>query len=202
MTDYQPQYSSDPLTPMNPYQNTSNTLEINPSDNFNETIPNKTQIKKSNGIGPLFLFLIFFMVGLITTVFFIIEGMRNTRVPVYSSIFTFLFLIVGYIPFCTLTISTKIHIDNSVGIITITKRKFFCCFNESVKIQINKIEQAFIKEIQLDEVDNKYEIFFKLLNGNEIPVCEYESKTGSYYDFNRIKSALPQNIIFNSNIKK
>ena len=56
MTDYQPQYSSDPLTPMNPYQNTSNTLEINPSDNFNETIPNKTQIKKSHGIGPLFFF--------------------------------------------------------------------------------------------------------------------------------------------------
>ena len=121
------------------------------------------------------------------TVLIIIYGMRTSEIPVYISLFIFLFLIIGYIPGSLITISTKIHIDNSAGIITKTKRKTFCCFNVSVEIQINEIEQVFIKEIEHDESSNTFKLFFKLLNGNEIPICEYESKDESYKYFNNIK---------------
>ena len=132
--------------------------------------------------------------------FLIIDGMRTGEMPVYISFFTFFILIVGYIPGSLMTISTKIHIDNSTGIITITKTKTFCCFNVSEKIQINKIEQAFIKETEHDESNSTFKIFFRLLNRNEIPICEYERKNESYIYFNDIKNALPQNIIFNDKI--
>ncbi len=96
--------------------------------------------------------------------------MRTGEMPVYISFFTFFILIVGYIPGSLMTISTKIHIDNSTGIITITERKTFCCFNVSLKIQINKIEQAFIKQIEHDRSCNIHHIISRLLDGHEIKV--------------------------------
>ena len=201
MTDYQAQVSYDPLIPINPSQNPSNPLEVSPSDNFNGTNPVKTLIKRRSQIWVASVVsIVFFMLGSAFTAHIVIEGMGTNGFSVYPSFFTFFVLITGYTLGSLVTISTKIYIDNSTGIITITRRKTFCCFNVSMKIQINEIEQAFIKEIVDDEFPNSYELFFRLLNGNEIPICVYESKDESYKYFNIIKNALPQNIIFNDNI--
>ena len=110
------------------------------------------------------------MSGLAITVFFIIDGMRTREMPIYISFVTFLFCIVGYISGSFVTIYTKMHIDNSTGIITITERKTFCCFNVSMKIQINKNKQAFIKEIEHDESCTIHHIISRLLDGHEIKV--------------------------------
>ena len=69
-----------------------------------------------------------------------------------------------------------------------------------MKIQIKEIEQAFIKERVYDDSDNIYKIFFKLLNGNEILVCMYESLNETNKYFNIFKSELSDYIIFNDNI--
>ena len=201
MTDFQTKDFSDPLTPINPSKNTSNTLEVNTSDNFNEANPGKTLIKKPSSIWVVFLCSIFLIItGLFSTVLLIIEGMRNGDIPVYINFVLFSLFLGGYTLGCLATISTKIHIDNSAGIITITKRKTFYCFNVSVKIQIKEIEQAFIKERVYDDSDNIYKIFFKLLNGNEILVCMYESLNETNKYFNIFKSELSDYIIFNDNI--
>ena len=184
MTDYQAQDSSDTITPINPSQNALIPLEVSPSDNFNGTNPTKTLIKRPSQIWVVSLVsIVFFMLGSAFTAHIVIEGMGTNGFSVYPSFFTFFVLITGYTLGSLVTSSTKIHIDNSAGIITIAKRKTFCCFNVSMKIQINKIEQAFIKEIENDETSNSFKLFFRLLNGNEIPICVYESKNESYYYF-------------------
>ena len=171
MTDYQAQVSSDPLTPMNPSQNPLNPLEVSPSDNFNGTNPAKTLIKRPSGIWVVFFgSIVFFMIGLSSTVLLIIDNMITSEIPIYTSFLLFLLVIIGYTLGSLATISTKIHIDNSTGIITITKRKTFCCFNVSLKIQINKIEQAFIKQIEHDGSCNIHHIISRLLDGHEIKV--------------------------------
>ena len=73
MTDFQTKDFSDPLTPINPSKNTSNTLEVNTSDNFNEANPGKTLIKKPSSIWVVFLCSIFLIItGLFSTVLLII----------------------------------------------------------------------------------------------------------------------------------
>ena len=172
MTDYQAQDSSELITPINPSQNALNPLKVSPSDNCNGTKSIKTIIKSpgDNLFVVSIISIVLLMFGLAITVFYIIEIMRTREMPKYISFFSFLFCIIGYISGSLVTISIKIHIDNSTGIITITKRKTFCCFNVSLKIQINKIEQAFIKQIEHDRSCNIHHIISRLLDGHEIKV--------------------------------
>ena len=142
MTDYSTQYSSAQLTPINPSQNYSTPLETSPynyiSDNPAKIVNYKTSFMCFGIVHPL----VFSIIGLAATVFVIIEGMRDDNCPVYASFITFIFFIVGYTLGCLLTLRTKIHIDNSIGIISITKVKTFFWLNVTKIIQINKIQQV------------------------------------------------------------
>ena len=126
MTDYSTQYSSAQLTPINPSQNYSSPLEVNSSYNYNLANPAKnvkyqTPFIWFGTIHPI----VFSIAGLVFTVFVILEGMRNSKTPVYVSFFTFLFFIIGYLIGSLLPLYTKIYTDNYVGIIGITKVKLF-----------------------------------------------------------------------------
>ena len=55
----QNQYSSYPLAPINPSQNSSIPLEVNPSFNLNITYPDKSVTYKT--LVPLILFLMLFL---------------------------------------------------------------------------------------------------------------------------------------------
>ena len=192
MTDYSTQYSSAQLTPINPSQNYSTPLETSPynyiSDNPAKIVNYKTSFMCFGILHPL----VFSIVGLAATVFVIIEGMRDDNCPVYASFITFIFFIVGYTLGCLLTLRTKIHIDNSIGIISITKVKTFFWFNVTKIIQINKIQQV--------EKWNSI-IYFIFLNGNKIEGCSFQKRDECYKAFNIIKSGLPQNINFIFNDK-
>ena len=193
MTDYSTQYSSAQLTPINPSQNYSTPLETSLPYNYISENPAKN-VKYKTSFMCFFIVhpLVFSISGLATTVFIIIEGMKDSSFPVYVSFFSFLFLIVGYTLGSLLTLRTKIHIDNSIGIISITKVKTFCWFNETKKIQINKIQQV--------ERCNST-INFIFLNGNKIDGCNFEKIDECYMAFHIIKSGLPQNINFIVNDK-
>ena len=200
MTDYQTQYSSDLLTPINPSQDSSIPLEISPSDNFNGTNPANNIIYKTPSTYFFVPSIVIFISGLFTTGILIFEGMTNSRCPVYFSLLLFILIIIGYSIGSLASNSTKIHIDNSIGIITITEVKTFSCFNVSLKIQIKEIKQVIIrKKNDYDDDSTYYNIFFKLLNGNEVEVSSSE-KNEIKKAFNIIRSGLPQNIIFNDDL--
>ena len=200
MTDYQTQYDSEPLTAT---QKSSNLLEVNPPNNFNATNPD-TSVTYKTPLNYGFMNIIFIIIGLFLSGLLIYSSFTISSNTVYfsiGSIASFVFVIVGY-SICSLgSIYTKIHIDKSAGIITIEKVKTFVCFNVSVKIPINKIDQVFNKEEKKKDEDDKsyfiFKILFRLLNGNEIEVCELENLNECKKAFNIIKSALPQNITFN-----
>ena len=128
----------------------------------------------------------------------------DTSTLFYGNFFvTFIFF--GYTYGSLMTIYDKIHINNSVGIITITHVKLFCCFSISVKIQINKIKKVYVKIIEEKNDDNNnvyknFAIVFRLLNGKEIRQLNSFGKVGCREAFNIIKSALPENIIFNDDL--
>ena len=200
MTDYSTQYSSDPLTPISPSENYSNPLVVNQSYNSNEINPAKSVTYKTPKENSYLFGFGFLIPGFITTVFMILEVFRNSEWPIYSQFLPLLFLIVGYCACSSASIYTKIDIDNSIGIITKTEVKTFCCFNESVKIQINKIDQVFMKENVVKGYEDTridFKIIFRLLNGNEIEGYTFNKKDECKKAFNIIKSGLPQNIIIN-----
>ena len=203
MTDYSTQYSSDPLTPISPSEKYSNPLVVNPSYDSNEIKPAKSVTYETPKEKIYVFALFFFITGLITTVSMILEVFKNSEWPIYVHFLPLLLLIIGYYAGGDASIYTKIHIDNSIGIITITKVKTFCCFNVSVKIQINKIDQVFIRENEVkgnEDTRINFKIIFRLLNGNEIERYKFDKKDECKKAFNIIKCGLPQNIIFNDDL--
>ena len=202
MTDFPTQNSSELLTPMNP--------EISPSYDFNMTKPAKN-VTYSNFscLSNIFvkLFLLLYLLQLDVLFYFFINNYMksgDTSTLFYGNFFV-ISIFFGYTYGSLQTIYDKIHINNSVGIITITHVKLFCCFSISVKIQINKIKKVYVKIIEEKNDDNNnvyknFVIVFRLLNGKEIRELNSYGKVGCREAFNIIKSVLPENIIFNDDL--
>ena len=86
MTDYSTQYSSAQLTPINPSQNYSTPLEASPYNYISENPAKNVKYKTSFMCFFIVHHLVFSISGLATTVFIIIEGMKETgRNPLYLS---------------------------------------------------------------------------------------------------------------------
>jgi len=116
----------------------------------------------------------------------------------YFDIFVLFLLIPSLIAFIFGSIiNTRIiiNISSTLGIITIQKKKLFCCFNKQEIIQLNDIKQVSIKKTF---VGDYFEIFFKLIDEKEIKVCpEIKNSNGEKNKaINIIKNALPQRIEF------
>ena len=194
MTDYSTQNSSEKLTPMN--------QDVNPSYNFNVANLPKSVTYKTPCLFGLACVLIPFFIMLITiSCIIIIQDFNQT--PVYFSLIPFFCSFIFYIFLSIMTIFTKIHIDNSVGIITKTEVKFLFCFNKSMKIQINDVKRVFTMKEQVDEDDKRYKfrIFFRLLNGKTIEGCEISSRNECNRAMKILRNGLPKNVIFNDNIE-
>ena len=137
MTDYSTQNYSEQLTPMN--------QEVNQSYNFNvANLPNSVNYRTPCSCLECFSYFLVFIILIFITCFTFILGIQR-EVSVYISLITFFTSLIFYILLSIMTISTKIHIDNSVGIITKTRIKSLFCFNESKKIQINDVDKVIKK---------------------------------------------------------
>ena len=108
---------------------------------------------------------------LVISFFYILDG--------YFDIFILFLLIPSLIAFIIGSIiNTRIiiNISSTLGIITIQKKKLFCCFNKQEIIQLNDIKQVSIIKTLFG---NNFEIFFKLINEKKVKVCpEIENKSG------------------------
>ena len=137
MTDYSTQNYSEQLTPMN--------QEVNQSYNFNvANLPNSVNYRTPCSCFECFSCFLFYIILIFMTCFIFILGIQR-KMPIYFSLITFFTSFILYILLSIMTISTKIHIDNSVGIITKTRIKSLFCFNESKKIQINDVDKVIKK---------------------------------------------------------
>ena len=127
---------------------------------------------------------------LVITFFYILDG--------YFDIFILFLLIPSLIAFIIGSIiNTRIiiNISSTLGIITIQKKKLFCCFNKQEIIKLNDIKQVSIKKTLFG---NYFEIFFKLIDEKEVKACpKIENNNGEKNKaINIIKNALPQRIEF------
>ena len=195
MTDYTTQNSSEPLTPMN--------QEVNQPYNFNvANLPNSVNYRTPCSCCECFFYFLFFIVLIFLTCFIFIRGIQR-KMPIYISLMTFFSSIIFYILLITMTISTKIHIDNSVGIIIKTRIKSLFCFNESKKIQINDVDKVIKKKLEHTDEDNghsiTYRIDIRLLNGKIIEGCKMSNIDECNRAFNILRNGLPENIIFSDN---
>ena len=99
--------------------------------------------------------------------------------------------------------SYSINIDTYLGIITITVRKFFSCFNKKKKIRIIDIQQVIVESyFPYDESLGRSRVAFKLLDGKEVKGLEIddESKKEGRNAFLMLRNNLPQNIPFGGNL--
>ena len=195
MTDYSTQNYSEQLTPMN--------QEVNQSYNFNvANLPNSVNYRTPCSCCECFSYFLFFIIFIIITYFFFIVCIK-TKFFVYISLIPFFFSLMFYILLSIRTISTKIHIDNSVGIITKTEIKSLFCFNESKKIQITDVDKVNKNKIEYTDDDNghsiTYRIYFILLNGKIIEGCEMSNINECNRAFSILRNGLPENIIINDN---
>ena len=220
MTDYTTQNNTNSaplIPPLTSDYNTPNSQtpfsQNNANQNQSSIKVNQQQPYAGNGISVTYrtpckcvIYIIIchslFLIILGTTIFIIMFS-QNVNILIY--LFPLIITLIGLLMGICNTLGTSINVEPYFGIITITDKKLFCCFNRKRKVQINQIQQIIVESYvsRGDEYDYNYsKLMFKLVDGKEVKGFDMfdDDKKEGRNAFVILRSGVPQNIPFGGNL--